>query len=242
MRTTLGGLQERTGTSAFAEPLLEARALSKTYATGDVEVHAVRGVSLAVSPGEIVMILGPSGCGKTTLLSMLGCLLTPTEGSIRIVGRDVTHLSERKRAEVRRRYLGFVFQGFNLLSALTVWENVAVALNIAGIRGRLAYVRAREILERLGLGHRLDFRPAQLSGGERQRVAIARALVNNPLVLLADEPTANLDSESGHRVVELFREVARERECGVVLVTHDVRIQDIASRVLLMEDGRLLEA
>ncbi len=242
MPTTVDPLPRQLTNSSFAQPLLIAQNLGKIYRSGNVEVHAVRDVSLTVSPGEIVMILGPSGSGKTTLLSMLGCLLRPDSGHISIVGRDVTDLSEQARAEVRRRYLGFIFQGFNLLSALTVLENVAVALNIAGVKGKLAEVQAREILERLDLGHRLNFKPAELSGGEKQRVAIARALVNTPLLVLADEPTANLDSQNGHRVVEFFRDLTREQQCGVVMVTHDVRVRDIATRVLHMEDGRLIEA
>jgi len=242
MPTTVEFVSSQMTNSSFAQPLLVAQNLGKIYRSGNVQVHAVRDASLTVAPGEIVMILGPSGSGKTTLLSMLGCLLRPDSGRISIAGRDVTDLPEQARAEVRRRYLGFIFQGFNLLSALTVLENVAVALNIAGVKGKLAEVQAREILDRLGLGHRLNFKPAELSGGEKQRVAIARALVNTPLIVFADEPTANLDSQNGHRVVEFFRDLTQEQQCGVVMVTHDVRVRDIATRVLHMEDGQLIEA
>jgi putative ABC transport system ATP-binding protein len=211
--------------------------VSRRFGSGDAEVVAVRDVSLEVAPGEVVLIMGPSGSGKTTLLSMLGALLKPTEGEIRLGDVLLSDLSEKRLPAVRLRSFGFVFQDFNLLSALTVLENVALVAELGGAKRRAARERARAILAELGLRERLDFLPEKLSGGEKQRVAIARALVNEPALILADEPTANLDSKIGHEITRLLRRIAKEQNRSVVIVSHDARIKDIADRVLWLEDG-----
>lgn len=198
---------------------------------------AVRDVSLTVGPGEIILIMGPSGSGKTTLLLMLGGLLKPSEGRIRIGQDDLTQLDERRLPEVRLHRIGFIFQDFNLLSSLSALDNVALVVQLTGLSRRAARRRARALLEQLGVGHRLNFLPEKLSGGEKQRVAIARALVNEPDIILADEPTANLDSRRGQETMQLLRRIAKEGMRSVIIVSHDERIKDIADRVLWLEDG-----
>lgn len=216
---------------------IRAQRLEKVFGEGDVQVRAVRGVDLEVRRGEVVLIMGPSGSGKTTLLSMLGAMLRPTSGRIAVDGVDLAALPESKLLDFRARRFGFVFQDFNLLSALSAVENVEFALNIAGTSGRRARERAERSLANFGLGERLSFRPEKLSGGEKQRVAIARALVNEPAVILADEPTANLDSKIGHEIARLLRRAATDDARSVVIVSHDSRLKDIADRVLWLEDG-----
>ncbi len=220
---------------------LQVNRVSKRYGAGATEVTAVRNVSLTVAPGEIVLIMGPSGSGKTTLLSMLGALLKPSEGTIALNGTMISALSEGRLPEVRLRQFGFIFQDFNLLSALTVLENVALVGQLAGLKGGEARRQAAALLTELGLGERLNFLPEKLSGGEKQRVAIARALVNDPALVLADEPTANLDSKIGHDIMRLLRRIAGEQHRSVVIVSHDQRIKDIADRVLWLEDGEFKE-
>jgi putative ABC transport system ATP-binding protein len=220
------------------EVVLEVRGLSKVFGTGDGAVHAVEGVDLTIRRGEIVLIMGPSGSGKTTLLTMIGGLLRPTSGSAVIQDVCITSLPESRLPEVRRHRVGFVFQAFNLLDALSAVENVELALNVAGVTGRAARERAETLLVDSGLSHRLHFRPRTLSGGEKQRVSIARAIANAPLLILADEPTANLDSKHGHDVMILLRDLARRERRSVVVVSHDHRIREIADRVLWLEDGR----
>ena len=220
---------------------LQVNHVFKRYGAGATEVSAVRDVSLTVAPGEIVLIMGPSGSGKTTLLSMLGALLRPTEGSIQLNGATISALSESRLPDVRLKQFGFIFQDFNLLSALTALENVALVGQLAGLKTGAARQRAAALLAELGLGQRLTFRPEKLSGGEKQRVAIARALVNEPALILADEPTANLDSKIGHDIMRLLRRIAREQNRSVVIVSHDQRIRDIADRVLWLEDGEFKE-
>ncbi|MDE3096557.1 MAG: ATP-binding cassette domain-containing protein [Chloroflexota bacterium] len=212
--------------------------VTKRFGEGDTEVVAVRDVSLDVAPGEIVLIMGPSGSGKTTLLLMLGGLLKATEGTVALDGLVLSALSESRLPDIRLRHFGFIFQDFNLLSALSVQDNVAFAAELAGASHGAARERAAKLLGELGLGPRLRFPPAKLSGGEKQRVAIARALINEPSLLLADEPTANLDSQAGRETMRLLRHVARERGRAVVIVSHDQRIKDIADRVLWLEDGQ----
>jgi putative ABC transport system ATP-binding protein len=216
---------------------LAVRDLTKTYGTGDLAVAAVRDVDL----GEVVLIMGPSGSGKTTLLLMLGAMLRPTTGSITVGGVDLATASERSLPPLRAAHFGFVFQDFNLLSALTALENVELACNLAGVRGHAARRRATDLLTRLGLGDRLRFRPDQLSGGEKQRVAIARALANNATVILADEPTANLDSAHGRDIARQLRQLATDDGRSVVIVSHDDRLREIADRVLWLEDGQFRE-
>lgn len=218
-----------------------AQNLSKRYGSGDTEVHAIRDVSFSVAPGEVVLIMGPSGSGKTTLLMMLGALLKPTEGTIHLDGQIISQLAENRLPEIRLRNLGFIFQDFNLLSALTVLDNVALVAQLAGTPRAEARRRASTLLNDLGLGNRLKFLPEKLSGGEKQRVAIARALVNNPALILADEPTANLDSRIGHEITRLLRRIAKEEGRSIVIVSHDQRIKDIADRVLWLEDGQFKE-
>ncbi|TAK35062.1 MAG: ATP-binding cassette domain-containing protein [Chloroflexota bacterium] len=221
---------------------LLAENITKYFGQGRTAVTAVREISLEIYKGEIVLIMGPSGSGKTTLLSMLGALLRPSGGRIAVDGQEISLLSEGKLPDIRLRHFGFIFQDFNLLSALNARENVEVVLNLAGVKGRRARERAEKLLRELDLGDRLEFRPDQLSGGEKQRVAIARALANDPAVILADEPTANLDSRIGHEVMRLLRKIAREQERCVIIVSHDQRIKDIADRVLWLEDGEFRAA
>lgn len=218
--------------------ILRVSGLSKVFGEGDRAVRAVDNVDLTVCCGELVLIMGPSGSGKTTLLTMIGGLLRPTSGSVMINGVDITTLSEAKLAPVRRSSVGFIFQSFNLWESLTVEENVELPLNIAGIKGREARDRARALLTARGLGERLSFRSRDLSGGEKQRVSIARSLVNEPRLLLADEPTANLDSKHGRDVMHLLHDIAKKGDRAVIVVSHDQRIREVADRVLWLEDGR----
>jgi putative ABC transport system ATP-binding protein len=212
--------------------------VTKRFGTGETEVVAVRDVTLDVAPGEVVLIMGPSGSGKSTLLLMLGALLKPTEGTIALDGLELSALSEGRLPDIRLRNFGFIFQDFNLLSALNVQDNVALAAELTGAGRKAALAKAARLLNELGLGHRLRFSPEKLSGGEKQRVAIARALINDPALILADEPTANLDSSHGHETMRLLREIAKERGRSVIIVSHDERIKDIADRVLWLEDGQ----
>ncbi len=219
---------------------LELTDVTRVYGKGDARVVAVDNISLQVAEGEIVVIIGPSGSGKTTLLSVAGCLLKPTSGSVKVMGLDVTSLTERRLPRVRLRHIGFVFQDFNLLAPLTAEENVLIAMNLAGGRGHGANDRARKLLDELGLLGRASRLPSELSAGEQQRVAIARALANGPDVVLADEPTASLDSKTGHRVMTMLTAAIQRKEAkALVVVTHDVRVLEFADRILWMEDGRL---
>jgi putative ABC transport system ATP-binding protein len=212
--------------------------VTKRYGSGVAEVMAVRDVSLAVAPGEVILIMGPSGSGKTTLLLMLGALLKPSEGTIALNDVVVSALPEKDLPDIRLHQFGFVFQDFNLLSALTVLENVAIVAELAGIGRLAARNKALSLLRELGLGERVRFLPEKLSGGEKQRVAIARALANDPALILADEPTANLDSKIGREIMRLLQRIAREQCRSVVIVSHDQRIKEIADRVLWLEDGQ----
>jgi putative ABC transport system ATP-binding protein len=219
-------------------PTLQVSHVTRRFGSADIEVTAVRDVSLEVAPGEIVLIMGPSGSGKTTLLLMLGALLKPTEGTVKLNGAAISDLPESRLPDIRLRQFGFVFQDFNLLSALSVLENVALVAQLAGAKNGDARKKASALLIELGLEHRLNFLPEKLSGGEKQRVAIARALVNDPALILADEPTANLDSRIGHEIMRLLRRIALEQGRSIVIVSHDQRIKDIADRVLWLEDGQ----
>ena len=221
--------------------ILDVTNLTKRYGSAATEVTAVRGVSMSVAPGEIVLIMGPSGSGKTTLLSMLGALLRPSEGTIRLNGTPISTLPESKLPAIRLRQFGFIFQDFNLLSALTALENVAIVGSLNGLKNGAARSRAAALLADLGMSERLTFLPEKLSGGEKQRVAIARALMNDPAMILADEPTANLDSKIGHEIMRLLQHIAQEQGRSVVIVSHDQRIKDIADRVLWLEDGQFKE-
>jgi len=220
--------------------LLAAKGVAKTFRLGKVEVPALRGVDMTVGAGEVVLLMGPSGSGKTTLLSILGCILSPSAGSVAVLGRDTAGLPEAELAKVRLAHFGFIFQGYNLFPTLKAEENVRVALDLRGVKGDDAMERSREALDAVGLGDKLRMLPRDLSGGQKQRVAIARALVAEPDILLADEPTAALDSETGKAVIALLRELAVTHGRSVVIVTHDPRIAAFADRVIRIEDGRIV--
>ncbi len=219
--------------------LIEVVDVHKVYKTGEVEVHALRGVSLSVDRGEFVAIMGSSGSGKSTLMNLLGCLDRPTSGSYLLAGSEVSRLDRDALAEVRNEVLGFVFQSFNLLPRTSALENVELPLVYRGVRARERTRRATAALEKVGLGARLDHTPAQLSGGQQQRVAIARAIVGEPKVILADEPTGNLDSKTSLEVMALFQDLGRSG-ITVVLVTHEPDIAEYASRVIVVKDGLIL--
>ena len=221
------------------DPLVRIRHLTKIFGEGDTRVEAISDLGLELKRGEIVLVMGPSGSGKTTLLSMLGGLLRPSAGEIWVDGVDIAALPERELPPFRAKTFGFIFQDFNLLAALRARENVEVALNLDGVRGGAARQRATTLLDELGLETRREFGVEQLSGGEKQRVAIARAIANCPTLILADEPTANLDSAHGAETMRLLRRLAKEEGTTVVIVSHDERLREIADCVLWLEDGRL---
>lgn len=220
-------------------PLIRVSNVEKVYKTGDVEVRALRGVSLEVDAGEFVAIMGSSGSGKSTLMNLLGCLDRPSSGSYMLAGREVARMSKGELAEVRNEVLGFVFQNFNLLARTSALENVELPLVYRGVGSDERRGRAKRALERVGLGARLDHTPAQLSGGQQQRVAIARALVGDPKVILADEPTGNLDSQTSVDVMALFQELG-QAGITIVLVTHEPDIAECASRVVVVKDGNVV--
>ena len=220
------------------QKVLAVRDVTKVFDEGRQQVHVLRGVTLDVAAGELVALEGPSGSGKTTLLSMLGGLLRPTAGRIFIDGEDITAMNERRLPDVRARKIGFVFQAFNLLGALTAEENVLFPTSLTPSAGDRRG-RAATLLDRLGLTARRDFRPRDLSGGEKQRVAIARALINDPPLILADEPTGNLGSKHGQEVAMILHDLARDDGRTVLIVTHDPRLEEVADRILWLEDGEL---
>ncbi|NEO83566.1 MAG: ABC transporter ATP-binding protein [Spirulina sp. SIO3F2] len=211
------------------------------YQTGAQAVPVLHGIDLRVNPGDIQLLMGPSGSGKTTLLSIMSGLLTPTRGKVHLLGQEITKMKRKQLAQFRREHIGFIFQGFNLFPALTALENVEVALKMKrNPSPRARREEAADWLDKVGLGHKLHALPRDLSGGQQQRVAIARALVGQPCLIMADEPTAALDSQSGHAVIELLRRLAKEDKITVVMVTHDARIRDVADQVTYLEDGILL--
>jgi putative ABC transport system ATP-binding protein len=215
------------------------RDLTKDYGTGDARVRALRGVTVDISPGELTLLVGPSGCGKTTLISILAGTLDATQGEIEVLGVPLNKLSKSAKTEFRAQNVGFVFQQFNLLPALTAAENVAVPLVIRGDSKANALHQARRLLDEVGLGDRSDALPANLSGGQQQRVAIARALVHEPHLLVCDEPTSAVDAKTGHTVMQLIRELALNPERVAVVVTHDARVFSFADRIITLEDGRV---
>ncbi len=222
-------------------PLIQIHALTKVYQMGEVDVHALRGVSLDIQKGEMVAIMGPSGSGKSTLMNIIGCLDQPTSGVYVLDGQNVDQMKDNQLADIRNLRIGFVFQTFNLLARTTALHNVALPLIYGGKGRRERLRRAREALESVGLGARLGHTPAELSGGQQQRVAIARALVNRPAIILADEPTGNLDSASGQEVMDMLKRLNRERGITVVVVTHDPVIAQQTTRTLRLHDGRIVD-
>jgi len=223
------------------ELTLSVRNVTKTYGTGAIAVHALRGVDFEAHAGEFVYLAGPSGSGKTTLLSIMGCVLAPTSGELRIFDELVSGMKESQLPRLRLSYIGFIFQGNNLIASLDARENVAMPMRLRGHSARDANREADRLLERVGLGDKLERPPAELSGGQRQRVAIARALAGAPPIVLADEPTAALDAETGMSITLLLKEMAREGGHTVVVVTHDNRIYHLADRIVHIEDGRIVE-
>jgi putative ABC transport system ATP-binding protein len=222
------------------QSLIRLEAVTKVFYTEEVETHALAGVHLDISPGEYVSIAGPSGCGKSTLLSILGLLDSPTDGNYWLNGRPVESLKLGERARIRNREIGFIFQSFNLIGDLTVYENVELPLTYRGMRAAERRQRVNEALDRVGMAHRAKHLPSQLSGGQQQRVAVARALAGHPLILLADEPTGNLDSANGEAVMELLRDLHRDG-ATVCMVTHDPRYARHADRTVQLFDGRIVE-
>jgi putative ABC transport system ATP-binding protein len=220
--------------------MIELKNVHKVYPMGEVSVPALRGINLTIHPGEFVAIMGPSGSGKSTLMHLLGCLDLPSDGVVQLDGKDITELDEDTLAQIRGKKVGFVFQTFNLIPTLTAQENVELPLFFQGVPREKRRARAAELLRKVGLDGRLHHKPAQLSGGERQRVAIARALANDPEIILADEPTGNLDSESGEAILELLAQLHREGKT-IILVTHNPEAAAYAQRIVRIRDGRLVE-
>ncbi len=219
--------------------VVEGKTLTKRFGEGDAGVVAVDSVDITIQEGELVMLMGDSGCGKTTLISLLGCILTPNEGELWIDGKQIKH-PDQDLSLIRREKIGFVFQLFHLLPYLTALENVVVAMDLAGQKGDQAENRAKELLTQVGLGDRLGHRPSQLSGGEKQRVSFARALANNPKIVFADEPTANLDSRQSENLMSLVRELRQEHRTTIAIVTHHEGLKKDADRIVQMRDGRIL--
>jgi putative ABC transport system ATP-binding protein len=226
--------------SVSDQPLIKMEALKKVFLTDEVETHALDDIHLEIKRGEFVSIAGPSGCGKSTLLSILGLLDSPSDGSYNLNGRPVDDLSLSERARIRNREVGFIFQSFNLIGDLTVYENVELPLTYRGMRSVERRQKVNEALERVGMSHRAKHLPSQLSGGQQQRVAVARAVAGSPLILLADEPTGNLDSKSGEAVMGLLREL-HEGGATICMVTHDPRFAAHADRSIHLFDGRVVE-
>ena len=220
---------------------MRCRAVTKNYGAGNAQVQALRGVDLDIFPGEMTLLVGPSGCGKTTLLSVVAGILDVTAGEVTVLGQDLVRMSRAKKVRFRRENIGFVFQQFNLLPALTAIENAAVPLILAGYPRRKALKESGPLLERLGMGERLNSLPGKLSGGQQQRVAIARAMVHRPQLLVCDEPTSALDAKTGHSMMELLKTIAVEGDRAVVIVTHDSRVFGFGDRIAQMDDGRIVD-
>ncbi len=221
-------------------PVLEAVDVTKVLGEGAGLVQALRGVSVALSGGELTLLMGPSGSGKTTLLSLLGCILSPTSGTVRVCGQPATGLRPEQLAKLRRDHIGFVFQSYHLFPTLTALDNVRLALDVRGARSRQAIDKAAAALTTVGLGHKLNAFPRELSGGEQQRVAIARAIVGDAAAILADEPTAALDSENGAAIMTVLSDIAKAPSRGVLVVTHDPRTIPFAGRIVRIDDGRIV--
>jgi putative ABC transport system ATP-binding protein len=243
LTTSKKNRQKVTSTSIgsnYPEAAIVAEGIEMTFESGKQYYQVLRGIDLVINSGDIQLLMGPSGSGKTTLLSILAGLLTPTQGQVYLLGQEITRMSREKLAKYRLENVGFIFQGFNLFPALTAAENVELVLNYKGITRGVARKQAQLLLEQVELGSSyVNQKPSELSGGQKQRVAIARALAGNPKLIMADEPTAALDSQSGHNVIQLLRTLAKEQGCTVLMVTHDPRIIDVADRVAYLEDGVL---
>ena len=221
--------------------VVDAREIRKIYQMGDVEVHALRGLNLKIAPGEVVAIMGPSGSGKSTLMNTLGCLDRPTSGEYYLDGESVAELSDDQLADIRNRKVGFVFQSFNLLPRATALANVELPLRYAGITAKERREKAVAALESVGLGDRIHHRPNELSGGQQQRVAIARSLINDPAIIMADEPTGNLDTTSGDEIMKLLLELNKKRGTTLIIVTHDPEIAELTRRIVMIRDGVVVE-
>ena len=221
------------------DSILSVERINVTFGVGNASTRALSNVSLAFPAGSLTLIMGPSGSGKTTLLSVLGCLLTPDDGSVFVNGRDVTAATEEERTTIRREQLGFVFQAFRLFQSLTAFENVAISSEISGQRGEQSNAKAERCLELLDMASKKHLKPAELSGGEKQRVAIARALMRDPKILLADEPTASLDSKTGELIAGILRDIAQKQRRTVVVVSHDDRLRAFANQVVCLRDGKV---
>jgi putative ABC transport system ATP-binding protein len=228
------------GLGEAAGAVLEAANVVKVLGTGAGQVRALKGVSLSLAPGELTLLMGPSGSGKTTFLSVLGCMMTPSEGTVRVCGHSTKDAGPEQLAELRRNHIGFIFQSYHLFPTLTALDNVRLALDVRGEHGLSATARANEALTTVGLGHKIKSFPSELSGGEQQRVAIARAIVGNAPIILADEPTAALDSENGHAIMEVLAKIAADPTRAVLVVTHDPRIVPFAKRIIRIEDGSIV--
>jgi putative ABC transport system ATP-binding protein len=220
--------------------VLEAKGVTKTLGRGAAEVQAVKGIDLALRGGELTMLMGPSGSGKTTLLSILGCIMAPTAGTVHVCGILTAGADVETLAKLRRDHIGFVFQSYHLFPTLTAAENIQMAIDVRGESGAQAKAKSHEALERVGLAHKINAYPRELSGGEQQRVAIARAVVTNPSAILADEPTAVLDSKNGQAILSLLATIAKESAHSVLVVTHDSRLTSFADRIVHIEDGRIV--
>lgn len=225
----------------MTEWVVDAKNITKVYQMGEVEVHALRGLSVQIAPGEIISIMGPSGSGKSTLMNILGCLDRPTAGEYSLNGEPVANMTDDQLAEIRNRGVGFVFQSFNLLPRATALANVELPMRYSALNGRDRKQVAKKALEAVGLGDRIHHRPNELSGGQMQRVAIARALVNNPSIIMADEPTGNLDTKSGDEIMTLLKNLNKERGTTLIIVTHDPEIAELTNRVISIRDGRIEE-
>ena len=221
--------------------VIELENVSRSYSIGEVETQALDDVSLTIEEGEFTTLVGPSGSGKTTMLQLMGCLDRPNTGVIKINGQDVTRLKANQRADLRKREIGFIFQFFALVPVLSAYENVELPLLLTGIEARERRERVMRLLEAVGLSHRVDHRPDQMSGGEQQRVAIARALATRPVMVLADEPTANLDTANGDQAMEIMQRLNQETKTAFIFATHDPRVMAFAHRVIKMRDGRIVD-
>ena len=224
----------------MTQPVMEATGVAKDLGHGASQIRALKGVDLSLRGGELTLLMGPSGSGKTTLLSILGCMLTPTEGTVRIRGDSIADKNPEELAKLRRENIGFVFQSYHLFPTLTAADNVRLALDVRGETGDAAKDKSQAALDRVGLSHKTKSYPSQLSGGEQQRVAIARAVVGDPSVILADEPTAALDSENGKAIMGILADIAKDPGRGVLVVTHDPRLLPFASRIVHIEDGSIV--